>query len=59
MDEEMYSISYTSLASGGLSFVVATVEQGQVFAMELSREEAVTNLLAFARTLGLAVSQPL
>ena len=55
----IFSTSYDRTPEGGLLFVVATLEHGQVFSMELDAREALDNLQAFANALGLVVTRPL
>ena len=53
---EVFSITYELLSSGALRFSVATLERGQIFAMELAPGEAMDNLITFAHTLGYEVA---
>lgn len=55
---EHFTTSYQLLDDGGVRFVAATLD-GQTFTMVLSAEDALTNLRAFAHTLGLVVALPL
>ncbi len=55
----LISTSYAALPDGRVQLAVATAEQGLLFTVALSRDEAVDNLTALARVLGLVVSRPL
>lgn len=56
---QIFSTAYSITEDGGLEFVVATLEDGVVFRMQLDHEEAMNNLQAFADTFGVLVSRPL
>lgn len=59
MQETVFSTSYETLPNGGTRMVVATLEDGVLFQMELGPEETINNLKAWAAAAGLSVAMVL